>query len=208
MLALAMRREHTAGRSNYNDPNSAASNFDQLQHPFGVQSQGLEAVVLNSRLRDNHQGGGGESEGAEAEGEGELQEFVDIAQVQQLLQQQQQHHQQQHQQQQQAVPGSTSCVWGAVYPPPPPAIAFPHPTHHHPHHHHHHPTPGEQRRITVTLSDCFCLYSFVTYSLLPTPYSLLHPPLMHPSATVCFNPDLDPNPSDNSPLVRRSRYSE
>ncbi|KAG6794992.1 alpha-protein kinase 1 isoform X1 [Apis mellifera caucasica] len=152
MLALAMRREHTTGRSNY-EPANPLAGFDHLQHnsgnPFAVVPSSSEG-----RLRETG-----------PEPDGELQEFVDIAQVQQLLQQQQQQHQhqqhqqqqqqqqqqqhqqQQHQQQQQqhhhhhhqqqvAAAAAASCIWGAVYPPPPPALGY-----HHHHHHHHHPPP-------------------------------------------------------------------
>ncbi|XP_026301098.1 myb-like protein Q isoform X2 [Apis mellifera] len=153
MLALAMRREHTTGRSNY-EPANPLAGFDHLQHnsgnPFAVVPSSSEG-----RLRETG-----------PEPDGELQEFVDIAQVQQLLQQQQQHQQHQHQQHQQqqqqqqqhqqqqhqqqqqqqhhhhhhqqqvAAAAAASCIWGAVYPPPPPALGY-----HHHHHHHHHPPP-------------------------------------------------------------------
>lgn len=125
MLALAMRREHMTGRSNY-EPANPLAGFEHLQHNSGNPF----AVVPSSegRVRETR-----------PEAEGELQEFVDIAQVQQLLQQQQQQHQQQHHHhhhhhQQQAA--AASCIWGAVYPPPPPALGY-----HHHHHHHHHPPP-------------------------------------------------------------------
>ncbi|XP_068977227.1 E3 SUMO-protein ligase EGR2 isoform X3 [Bombus flavifrons] len=137
MLALAMRREHTTGRSNY-EPANPLAGFDHLQHNSGNPF----AVVPSSEGRLRETG---------PEPDGELQEFVDIAQVQQLLQQQQQqqqqHQQQQQQQQQQqhhhhhhqqqvAAAAAASCIWGAVYPPPPPALGY-----HHHHHHHHHPPP-------------------------------------------------------------------
>ncbi|XP_033205823.2 uncharacterized protein LOC117166173 isoform X1 [Bombus vancouverensis nearcticus] len=138
MLALAMRREHTTGRSNY-EPANPLAGFDHLQHNSGNPF----AVVPSSEGRLRETG---------PEPDGELQEFVDIAQVQQLLQQQQQQQQQQHQQQQQqqqqqqhhhhhhqqqvAAAAAASCIWGAVYPPPPPALGY-----HHHHHHHHHPPP-------------------------------------------------------------------
>ncbi|KYM96369.1 Early growth response protein 3 [Cyphomyrmex costatus] len=148
MLALAMRREHTTGRSNY-EPANPLAGFEHLQHnngnPFAVvptAAAAAAAAAVEGRARDAR------PEAAE----GELQEFVDIAQVQQLLQQQQQqqhqqqqqqqhhhhhhHHQQQQQQQQQATATAASCIWGAVYPPPPPALGY-----HHLHHHHHHHVP-------------------------------------------------------------------
>ncbi|KAH0557438.1 hypothetical protein KQX54_005980 [Cotesia glomerata] len=123
MVALvAMRREHTTGRSSNYEPANPLAGFDHLQpNPFG------HPVINESRTRD-----------VQNPEDGELQEFVDIAQVQQLLQQQTQHQQQHHHHQQ---PPTTSCLWGAVYPPPPPTISYPH---HHHHHHHHHPSESHQ----------------------------------------------------------------
>lgn len=125
MLALAMRREHTTGRSSNYDPSTPLVGFDHLQsNPFSGDQP------PEGRVREVT---------SEADGDGELQEFVDIAQVQQLLQQQQQQHQQQQQQQSVAAVAAASspCIWGAVYPPPPPNIGYTHPHHHH----HHHPPP-------------------------------------------------------------------
>jgi len=147
MLALAMRREHTTGRSNY-EPTNPLAGFEHLQHnngnPFAVVP--AAAAAVEGRVRDAR------PEAAE----GELQEFVDIAQVQQLLQQQQQqqqqhqqqqhHHHHHHQQQQQATAAAASCIWGAVYPPPPPALGY----HHHHHHHHHVPPPSGNVQVFVT----------------------------------------------------------
>ncbi|XP_063992298.1 pair-rule protein odd-paired-like [Diachasmimorpha longicaudata] len=113
MLALAMRREHATGRSSGNnyEPANPLAGFDHLQqNPFAHHGS-------NESRRDQSMNE-----------DGELQEFVDIAQVQQLLQQQTQQTQHHHHQQQPA----TSCLWGAVYPPPPPTIGYPH---HHLHHH-------------------------------------------------------------------------
>ncbi|EFN67978.1 hypothetical protein EAG_10516 [Camponotus floridanus] len=127
MLALAMRREHTTGRSNY-EPANPLAGFEHLQHNSGGNSFAV-VPTTEGRVRD----------AARPEAEGELQEFVDIAQVQQLLQQQQQHQQHHHHQHHQHQTSATaaSCIWGAVYPPPPPALGY----HHHHHHHHHHAPP-------------------------------------------------------------------
>lgn len=57
---------------------------------------------------------------------GDLQEYIDIAQVQQLLQQQTQQPQHHHHQQ-----TAGSYLWSAVYPPPPTNIAYPHGCYHH-----------------------------------------------------------------------------
>ncbi|KAK0097230.1 hypothetical protein PV326_002854 [Microctonus aethiopoides] len=121
MLALAMRREHTSGRSSNYEPGNPLTGFEPLQQTSFVHQ------VNESRIRGDGQ----------INDDGELQEYVDIAQVQQLLQQQTQHQQHHHQQQ-----TTTACLWGGVYPPPPPPPTIGYPHHHH--HHHHHHTPSHQ----------------------------------------------------------------
>ncbi|KAK0090806.1 hypothetical protein PV325_003826 [Microctonus aethiopoides] len=132
MLALAMRREHTSGRSSNYEPGNPLTGFEPLQQTSFVHQ------VNESRIRGDGQ----------INDDGELQEYVDIAQVQQLLQQQTQHQQHHHQQQ-----TTTACLWGGVYPPPPPPPTIGYPHHHH--HHHHHHTPSHQ---SVTSIDA-CLSS-------------------------------------------------